>query len=277
MGSDMKNSKPQNNLLQEFIKNKILERLTELGMNPAELARLSGCRKSTLSEILGPNNRLPSLPTLIAFSKTLAIPLSEFLPKHYLHLDPDLHKQSRSFLPSEHLNIEEVLKLTLEYGMKGEVLYHPRSVPEFAKPPEILSLEYGLSPQQADAYHENLKPVFTMGISGLILLDETALTNIFDRKGRFSEISRACASAALNLLRSFESQNRDTIKIFVCDRECELIDPILILDTNTAVADYFGSLLFLPDPTLIEFASKRFQAITEKAPSLNNWLHSKNV
>ena len=258
-------------LLQRTLKSRLLERMEDLSTSASELARSTGLQKSTISDILGDNNRLPNLPTLLALSKALAMPLSAFLPDHFMHLEDEWHKDRRSFIEPKHLNIQEVVELLFRYGMKGNLYYHPRSIPEFTKPPEILAHEYSLGMEAATLYHEKLSPIMKIGLRGVVAIDEQSLIDILDRKGQFTGISRQTSTSAIGLLQEFEGSG-DSDRIYVCQRKFDLIDPILVMSSSTAVADYLGSLLFLNDKSLIATATERMENIAKTRPTLKVWL-----
>ncbi|NVK06893.1 MAG: helix-turn-helix transcriptional regulator [Marivivens sp.] len=272
VGTNMKLKNNEVGLLQRTLKSRTLDRMAELSTSAAELARSTGLQKSTISDILSDKNRLPNLPTLLALSKALAMPVSAFLPDHFMHLEDEWHKDRRSFIEPKHLNIQEVVELIFRYGMKGDLYYHPRSIPEFTKPPEILAQEYSLGINAATAYHEKLLPIMTLGLRGVLAIDEQCLTDILDRKGQFAGITRQTSMAAIRLLQEFDDANANGTEIYICQKKFDLIDPILVMSESNAVADYLGSLLFLNDRSLINTAIERMQVIANRRPTLKEWL-----
>jgi hypothetical protein len=48
----------------------------------------------------------------------------------------------------------------------------------------------------------------------------------------------------------------------------------LILNETTSLAFFFGSFLFITDPTLVQAATRTFERLEHTAPELNQWLSS---
>lgn len=262
-------------LIKETFVKRTRDRFSELNLTASDVAELIGSPKSTISEILNLKNaRLPSLYLLIRLARVLGVQPVALLPAHYLSFDPDLQTDTSRFVPPQAVDFEGVLALTLRYGMQSRLFYHPRNLPDFVKTPDILSREMGIDLGAATIYLDRIQQILGSKMQGVMALDQQSLIDLIDRKGLFQDTSRSDSLAALDRLKTFSDGSNGDAKIIVCDRSVQKIDPILILNETTSLAFFFGSFLFITDPTLVQAATRTFERLEHTAPELNQWLSS---
>jgi transcriptional regulator with XRE-family HTH domain len=252
---------------------RVEQRLGELGMSASELASATGNPRSTISELLSPENmRLPSVPSLINIARALSGNVSDLLPDHLLSVEVEFHKSRRSFFPHGLESLRHTVDLISKYSLRSGISYHPRTIPEFLKSPEILATEMNLPMEGVTQYASALSSLRDSRLSGILILDETVLETLVDRKGIYEGLSRQGAIDAVQAIRKFESEHDSDITLRICDRLRHQIDPILILSDSIAISDYFGSLLLVTDSDLISSAKEKFIGLRGSGKSLGDWL-----
>lgn len=252
---------------------RVEQRMRELGMSPSELASATGNPRSTISELLNLDNmRLPSVPSLINIARALSINVSELLPQHLLSMDVDFHQSRRAFFPHGLESLQHTVDLIKKYSLRSGVFYHPRTIPEFLKSPEILGLEMGVPVENVMQYASELARLRDAKLSGVLVLDEWILESLVDRKGIYEGLSRQVSIDAIQAIRKFESDHEANITLRMCDRLRGKIDPILILSRDIAISDYFGSLLLVTDSDLIANAEEKFMQLRDSGKSFGDWL-----
>lgn len=259
-------------VIKQTFRERLLKRLSTLGMTPSDLALSVGSPRSTIAQLLNPETgRLPSVPVLLRICRALSIQVADLLPDHMLSLDSNFHAREKKFFSPGVTGLMEVARLLESYNLRDGALYHPRTIPEFLKPLEFLSHEIGKPSDEVKFYFNALQNWRHVPLCGKIFIDEQVLINLIDRSGIYFNLSRATSVDTIFQLTSFANESND-IQIIVCDRQRERVDPILILSDTLAISDYFSSLLLVTDEDLITLAKERFTQISASQPSLNDWL-----
>jgi transcriptional regulator with XRE-family HTH domain len=252
---------------------RVEQRMGDLGMTASELASATGNPRSTISELLNLENmRLPSVPSLINIARALSINVSELLPDHLLSMDADFHQSRRVFFPHGLVSLQQTVDLITKYSLRSGIFYHPRTIPEFLKSPEILALEMGVPVDSVTQYVAGLAHLRDAKLSGVLVLDESILEHLVDRKGIYDGLSRQSSIDAVQAIRKFEADHEEDITLRLCDRLHGKIDPILILSKDIAISDYFGSLLLITDGALISSAKEKFMQFCDSGKAFEDWL-----
>lgn len=252
------------------------ERMEELGTNYSELARSMGAPKSTLSEIFKPQvARLPNVYTLIRLARALDLPVSSLLPPH-LFYEADVLSTTRHGSIHDHhkLSLASVTQSILRYGLQDGIYYHPRSIPEFVKPIGLLLEETGIRQDNVESYYQVLQSSFQRKFQGKIVIDEHAMTDLIDRSGIFAYISRRDSLQALDQLRKFCDINTDGVSVHVGSRHKDRLDPVLVLGSSIAISDYFQTLMYIENPSIIQAARSKIVLSCETNPTLSEWLNN---
>ena len=254
---------------------RVERRLVDLNMTASELASSTGSPRSTISELLSPDNmRLPSIASLINIARALSVNVSELLPEHFLSIDVDFHQKRRVFFPHGVASLQQTLDLISRYSLQSGIFYHPRTIPEFLKSPEILSVEMGVPMESLTQYVAELARMREAKLAGVLIIDESVLEDLIDRKGIYDGLSRQVSIDTVQAIRQFEADYERDITLRLCNRLRDKIDPILILNKDVAISDYFGSLLLVTDTSLIAAAEERFTQLCHAGKSLEDWLKS---
>ena len=260
-------------LIKQKFRISVTNRLSELGMSAADLAVATGNPRSTISQLLSDQNlRLPSVLSLVSIARALSLSLSDVLPAHLLSSSVNFHLERRAHFPDGIPSLAEVAALITRYNLRSNICYHPKTIPEFLKPAELLELEYGVARGELVSYMKDLAMFHQLRVSGVVLLDEGVLVSLIDRKGIFGGLSRHASLAAISAISEFSKLNEGAVSFCVCNRFRDKVDPILILSDEIALADYFGSLLLISDRALISTSRQRFKALSDSTVSFEAWL-----
>lgn len=260
--------------IRSYIRTKTSERMKDFGLSYADLAKVMQTPKSTLSGIFGnEGTRLPNIYTLLKLARALDIPVSALLPPHLFGGTIELSSDGRgSTHVHQELSLVEVTQSILKYGMNDEIYYHPRSIPEFIKPISLLSEETGISQENIEAYHSVLQSTFHRRFQGKVVIDEHAMVDLLDRSGIFANISRRDSLNSIDQLREFCDLNMDGVSVHVGSRHKDRLDPVLILGSSIAISDYFQTLIYIENPSIIQVARNKIVLSCETNPTLSEWL-----
>lgn len=136
---------------------RFLEALENAGLNRSTLARQTGIDRSTLSQLLSPeNDRLPRADTVAAIAATLRVSLDWLLGlSHEAKLGADVLQESLQFTPSAQTPVDENIARWHLEAAGYKIRYVPATLPDLVKTEEVMRFEYrdyvGKSADQAIA------------------------------------------------------------------------------------------------------------------------------
>jgi hypothetical protein len=187
---------------------------------------------------------------------------------------PGLPVQGR-FYPDFVSSWEAVYKRVWRLAYFDRFIYVPSSLPEFVKTPEILRAEHGPDADLGD-YLSGIKKLrislpSVQGGAGLILIDESALSAIFDREGCYRDITKQALDLQKHELLEMLKLLPSSIDFRVCDlratgpASCAIVGDLV---TCSIVGGYFVT----EDKEFREALARRCLDAARSARSLKDFL-----
>jgi transcriptional regulator with XRE-family HTH domain len=123
---------------------RFLEALESAGLNRSELARRTGVDRSTLSQLLSPDNdRLPRADTVAAIASVLKVSLDWLLGlSHEAKSGADVLQESLQFTPSARTPVDENLARWHVEAAGYKIRYVPATLPDLIKTEDVMRFEY---------------------------------------------------------------------------------------------------------------------------------------
>lgn len=123
---------------------RFLEALENAGVSRSALARQTGVDRSTLSQLLSPDNdRLPRADTVAAIASALKVSLDWLLGlSHEAKLGADVLQESLQFTPSAQTPVDENLARWHVEAAGYKIRYVPATLPDLVKTEDVMRFEY---------------------------------------------------------------------------------------------------------------------------------------
>ncbi len=123
---------------------RFLEALESAGLSRSALARRTGIDRSTLSQLLSPDNdRLPRADTVAAIASVLKVSLDWLLGlSHEAKLGADVLQESLQFTPSAQTPVDENLARWHVEAAGYRIRYVPTTLPDLVKTEDVMRFEY---------------------------------------------------------------------------------------------------------------------------------------
>lgn len=123
---------------------RLLEALGKAGLTRSALARQTGIDRSTLSQLLSPDNdRLPRADTVAAIATALRVSLDWLLGlSHEPKLGADVLQESLHFTPSAQTPVDENLARWHMEAAGYKIRYVPATLPDLIKTEDVMRYEY---------------------------------------------------------------------------------------------------------------------------------------
>jgi transcriptional regulator with XRE-family HTH domain len=123
---------------------RFLKALENAGLSRSALARQTGVDRSTLSQLLSPDNeRLPRADTVAAIASALKVSLDWLLGlSHEAKLGADVLQESLQFTPSAQTPVDENLARWHFEAAGYKIRYVPATLPDLVKTEDVMRFEY---------------------------------------------------------------------------------------------------------------------------------------
>jgi transcriptional regulator with XRE-family HTH domain len=230
---------------------RFLEALEKAGLNRSALARLTGVDRSTLSQLLSPeNDRLPRADTVAAIAAALKVSLDWLLGlSHEAKLGADVLQESLQFTPSAQTPVDENIARWHLEAAGYKIRYVPTTLPDLAKTEDVLRYEYrdyvAKSADQAiAASHGKLAYTRLPDTDMEICMPFQALEAFAKGEERWSNLDPAVRMEQLSKMAEITDELYPSLRIFLFDALSHFSAPYTIFGPGRA-AVYLGQMFFV--------------------------------
>jgi transcriptional regulator with XRE-family HTH domain len=230
---------------------RFLEALEKAGLSRSALARRTGIDRSTLSQLLSPeNDRLPRADTAAAIAAVLRVSLDWLLGlSHEAKLGADVLQESVHFTPSAQTPVDENLARWHVEAAGYKIRYVPTTLPDLIKTEDVLRYEYrdyvAKSADQAiAASHGKLAYTRLPDTDMEICMPRQALEAFAKGEERWSGLAPSVRVAQLDKMAEIGDELYPSLRIFLFDALTHYSVPYTIFGPSRA-AVYLGQMFFV--------------------------------
>ncbi len=230
---------------------RLVEAMERLSLSKAALAKAISIDRSTLSQLLSPeNDRLPRVETLASMAAVLQVSLDWLVGlSQEARLGADILQESIEVAPSAPLPVDENLRRWHLEAVGHKIRYTPLTIPDLAKTEAVLQHEYRLyqarSPDQMIAESQARLAYSRMPDTDVeICVARQALEDFADGNGIWSGLSNRDRREQLIVLRDLADELYPRLRIFLFDGLTHFAAPYTIFGRQRA-AVYMGQMYFV--------------------------------
>lgn len=230
---------------------RLLEAMDRLSLSKSALAKSISIDRSTLSQLLSPeNDRLPRVETLAAMAAVLQVSLDWLVGlSQEARLGADILQESVEIEPSAQMPVDENLRRWHLEAVGHKIRYTPLTIPDLAKTEAVLQHEYRLytarSPDQMIAESQARLAYSRMPDTDVeICVARQALEDFAAGNGIWSGLPVADRAEQLNALQELAEELYPRLRIFLFDGLTHFAAPYTIFGRQRA-AVYIGQMYFV--------------------------------
>jgi len=230
---------------------RLVEAMQRLSLSKSALAKAIQIDRSTLSQLLSPeNDRLPRVETLASMAAVLQVSLDWLLGlSQEARLGADILQESIEVAPSAPLPVDENLRRWHLEAVGHKIRYTPLTIPDLAKTEAVLQHEYrnyqARSPDQMIAESQARLAYSRMPDTDVeICVARQALEEFADGNGIWSGLSTQARREQLTVLRDLADELYPRLRIFLFDGLTHFAAPYTIFGRQRA-AVYIGQMYFV--------------------------------
>jgi len=230
---------------------RFLEALEKAGLSRSALARRTGVDRSTLSQLLSPDNdRLPRADTVAAIAAVLRVSLDWLLGlSHEAKLGADVLQESVQFTPSAQTPVDENLARWHIEAAGYKIRYVPTTLPDLVKTEDVLRYEYRdyvtkSADQAIAASHGKLAYTRLPDTDMEVCMPRQALEAFAKGEERWSGLASEVRTAQLDKMAEIGDELYPSLRIFLFDALTHYSVPYTIFGPSRA-AVYVGQMFFV--------------------------------
>jgi transcriptional regulator with XRE-family HTH domain len=234
-----------------IFRSRFQEALDKTGMNRSDLARRTGVDRSTLSQLLSPDNdRLPRADTVAAIAASLKVSLDWLLGlSHEAKLGADVLQESLHFTPSAQTPVDENLARWHLEAAGYKIRYVPATLPDLIKTENVMRYEYrdyvAKSADQAiAASHGRLAYTRLPDTDMEICMPRQSLEAFARGEDRWTGLSPAIRREQLNKMAEIIDELYPSLRVNLFDGLTHYSAPYTIFGAARA-AVYLGQMFFV--------------------------------
>lgn len=227
---------------------RLLEAMARAAMKRAELARKSGIDRSTLSQLLSPDNdRLPRADTAARFAQVLRVSLDWLLGlSHESRPGAEVMEEFLRITPSARAPVDENLARWHEEAAGYKIRYVPATLPDFVKTEPVLEYEFvdyvGKTVDQAiAASHGRLDYTRLPETDMEVCMPRQALEAFARGEGRWGGLSSQDRAAQLERIAALCDELYPSLRLYLFDALTHYSAPYTIFGPHRA-AVYIGQM-----------------------------------
>ncbi|MEQ9488611.1 MAG: helix-turn-helix transcriptional regulator [Alphaproteobacteria bacterium] len=230
---------------------RLVEAMERLSLSKSGLAKAISIDRSTLSQLLSPeNDRLPRVETLASMAAVLQVSLDWLVGlSQEARLGADILQESIEVAPSAPLPVDENLRRWHLEAVGHKIRYTPLTIPDLAKTEAVLQHEYRLyqarSPDQMIAESQARLAYSRMPDTDVeICVARQALEDFAEGNGIWRGLSTRDRRDQLIVLRDLADELYPRLRIFLFDGLTHFAAPYTIFGRQRA-AVYIGQMYFV--------------------------------
>lgn len=234
---------------------RLSEALARAGVNQSALARRTGIDRSTLSQLLSPDEmRLPRADTVAAIASALQVSLDWLLGiSQEAKLGADILHESLKITPSAHTPVDEGLLRWHEEAAGYKIRYVPTTLPDLVKTDAVIRHEFSQpirkTPDQARAASKSRLSYTRLPETDMeICMQQQALVTFAAGAGIWADLPVAARLEQLDQLAALLEELYPSLRLYLFNGLSYYSAPYTIFGTMRA-AVYIGQAYFVFNTT----------------------------
>lgn len=260
--------------IKSYFKEKLQQRMAELGISASELARQSGVSRSVLSGYLSNTLNMPTTLNLLRLSQALRVDPSFFLT---LPADENGEQSITAIMDGGEAKVVNAELQALRHDLSSRpdriVYYLPKTLPGPLKTDAVLRAEYGASFSSAiEEYRDFQRDMLGLHLFGNVLLDEAPLLDLVGRKGRYHHLSSTDANEQIHKIAAYARRSFPHLQFRVTNYIERRLNPCLVLGDDFIAIELFGRVRYIQKGMLVGNILALINDALMTAESLPSWL-----